>query len=380
MNLETRHHEAVALACIAAFVGLAGCGPHTAEEVTSESAVTVAATPAATGTIRGVIHATGVVSPAPGAELVVVAPETARVVEIRRAGGDRVRKGDVLVRFEIPSSTAEVARQQAEVTRAQVALDNARSAQTRARELFDRGVAARRDLEDSTRAEAEAVAALAQARASLEAAQTVARRATVHATFDGIVAKRLHNPGDLVEPTAADPVLDVIDPRRLEVVASVPLADAARIEIGAPGHLVDAPGNGRNDISLRVLSRPVSVEAGTATVPVRLSIAADANVPAGTPVQVDIEAEEHSGVVLVPAVALVREGDETAVFVASGQNAHRRSVQVGLTDGERVEIVSGITPGEMVIVDGQAGLPNGALITVTSAEGTATAAGKGEHK
>ena len=41
-------------------------------------------------------------------------------------------------------------------------------------------------------------------------------RATVRATFDGVVAKRMHNPGDLVEATSGDPVLRIIDPRRLE--------------------------------------------------------------------------------------------------------------------------------------------------------------------
>ena len=60
--------------------------------------------PAATGSIRGVVHATGVVSPAPGAELVVIAPEPARIVEIPHAEGDRVQQGDVLVRFEIPNT------------------------------------------------------------------------------------------------------------------------------------------------------------------------------------------------------------------------------------------------------------------------------------
>ena len=69
----------------------------------------------------------------------------------------------------------------------------------------------------------------------------MAGRATVRATFDGIVARRMHNPGDLVEATASDPVLRVIDPRRLEVVAAVPLADAPRVEVGAPAHLTAAP-------------------------------------------------------------------------------------------------------------------------------------------
>jgi RND family efflux transporter MFP subunit len=361
----------VALLLLAALVALAACRNKSAEEVDSETAVTVKTTAAALGTIRGVVHATAIVNPAPGAELVVIAPEAARIVAVPHAAGDRVRRGDVLVRFEIPSATAEVQRQQAEVTRAQATLDNARRAQARAGELFERGVAARKEVEDTNRGVADAEAALSEARASLAAAQAVAGRSIVRATFDGIVATRLHNPGDFVEATASDPVLRVLDPRRLEVVASIPLADTLRVEIGAPARLtanaVNAP-----EVALKIVSRPAAIEAGSATVPVRLAFVGPATFPAGTPVQVDIDAERHSNVVLVPAVAIVREGEETAVFVVSGAEAQRRPVRTGLSDSTHVEILSGVKAGEHVIVDGQAGLPDGAAITVSREQDSST--------
>jgi cobalt-zinc-cadmium efflux system membrane fusion protein len=350
---------------VAIAAGAIACDRQTAEEVESETPVAVKTAPAALGDVRGVIHATGIVNPAPGADLVVIAPETARVLEISHAVGDRVRRGDVLVRFETPGPAADVQRQQAELNRARTTLENARFAQTRARELFERGVGARREVEDATRAVADAEAAVAEAQASLGAAQAVAGRATVRATFDGIVAKRQHNPGDLVEPTASDAVLRIVDPRRIELTASVPLADASRIEVGAPAHLVDTSPDVR-EVVLKVLSRPAAVESGTATVPVRLGFGAPVTIPVGAPAQVDIEAEQHKGVVVVPAAAIVREGDETAVFVANGAKAQRRAVETGITDGAHVEIVSGIKPGEMVIVDGQAGLPNDAAITIAN--------------
>ena len=292
---------------------LTACSKDTAEEVESETVVSVKTAAATLGDIRAVVHATGVVSPAPGAELVVVAPEAARIAEIPHAAGDRVRRGDLLVRFEIPTSAAEVQRQRAEVGRAQAALENAKAAQARATALFERGVAARREVEDSNRAVADAEAALAQARASLAASEALANRAIVRATFDGVIARRLHNPGDLVEPTASDPVLRVIDPRRLEVVASVPLADAPRVEVGAPARLAGTPANA-SIADLKVVSGPAAVETGTAAVPVRLRFAGPADLPIGTPVQVDIDAEQHRNVVLVPAAAIVREGEETSVF------------------------------------------------------------------
>ena len=371
-----RHPPALAVGLMTLLVSMPGCARQNVDEVESETVVRVKTAAASLGTIRGVVHATGIVTPAPGADLVVVAPEAARIVEMPRAVGDRVRRGDLLVRFEIPTAAAEVQRQEAEVTRAQAAIDNARAALTRARELFERGVAARKEVEDATRGVADAEAALAQARASLGASQALASRAIVRATFDGVIARRLHNPGDLAEPSASDPVLRVVDPSRIEVVASIPLADGSRIQVGAPAHLAPAPSNAA-EARLTVTSRPAAVEIGTATIPIRLAFAEPVDIPAGTPVQVDIDAEQHKGVVLVPAVAIVREGEDAAVFVAIDSKAKRRAVEVGLSDGTTVEILSGVNAGEIVIVDGQAGLPDDAAIAVAEGPGTVNGAGRG---
>lgn len=383
MTLEnhTRHRTLTLSAMLIAIVVISACGKQAAEEVESESVVPVKTEPAVTGSIRGVIHATGVVVPALGAELVVIAPEAARIAQIPHAEGDRVQQGDLLVRFEIPSLAAEVERQVAELQRAQAHLANANANQARAHDLYGRGVAARKETEDADREVADAQAAIAQAEAARTAANTIAARSVVRATFNGIIAKRYHNPGDLVEAAAGDPVLRVIDPQRLEVVASVPLADASRVVIDAAAHLA----TGRPEVALRVVSRPAAVETGTATIPVRLGFVGRTSFSAGAPVQVDIEAEEHVGVVLIPAPALVRDAEETAVFIANGDKAQRRTVHIGLTDGEHTEILSGVNAGEMVIVDGQAGLPDGAVITIERAEKTeepaaGAAADRGEKK
>ena len=356
-----------ALCAILLLAATAACSKPAPEEVETETAVPVKTEAATTGSIRGVVHATGVVNPAPGAELVVVAPEAARIAEIPHAEGDRVQQGDVLVRFDIPNSAAEVQRQSAEVQRAQAAVANARANQVRSRDLFTRGVAARKDVEDADRAVADAEAAVAQAQASLAAAGATAARSVVRATFAGVIAKRFHNPGDLVDAAAADPVLRVIDPRRLDVLASVPLTDSPRIMVGAAARLVAGPAGGP-DVGLKVISRPAAVDPGTATVPIRVGFNAPTNFPAGMPVQLDIDAEEHANVVLIPSPALVREGEETAVFVVAGDKAERRAVVIGLSDGVHVEIMTGLKAGEMVIVDGQQGLPDGAAVTLDTGE------------
>jgi RND family efflux transporter MFP subunit len=340
--------------------GLVACSEQAPEEVETDTVVPVTVQPAQAGSVQGVIHATGTVAPAPGADLVVIAPEAARIVEISRGEGERVRRGDVLVRFEIPSSAADAGRQRAEVARAEARIATARAAQERARNLFDRGVGARREIEAADKEVADAEADLAVAQAGLAAANTVSARSLVYATFDGIVAKRSHNPGDFVEPASSDPVLRVVDPARLEVSAAIPIVDVPRVMSGARARI-----RGEDpQPQLVVVSRPAAVEAGTASARVRLRFLKPAPYPVGTPVEVDIEAEVHKNVTVVPVAALVREGEETAVFLAAGDKAERRAVAIGLEDGEHVEIRSGVKPGEPVIVKGQAGLPDGAAIRI----------------
>ena len=353
-----RHWLVIATAAVTG-LAIAACGGAAPETVTTDTVVPVKIEAAQIGTIRAHIYATGIVTAAPGADLVLVAPAPARIAELPKAEGDRVRRGDVLARFEIPAAVAEVGRQRAEVGRAQARLQNARAAQTRAHDLFDRGIAARKEVEDADRELADAQADLEGARAMMVSAETVAARSVVRATFDGIVVKRFHNPGDLVEASATDAVLRVMDPARVEVTASVPLADVRRVKTGAAARLADDASQTR----LKVVSLSAAVDPSTTSVPVRLSTAAPAGLPVGAPVRVEIDAEEHSGVVLVPQPALVREGEQTAVFVLANGKAQRRAVMIGVSDRVHVEVTSGLTAGEVVIVDGHAGLPDGAAVT-----------------
>src|SRR4029450_2423602 len=86
------------LAVVAIAIATAACSKQTAEETESEAPVPVKVEGARIGAIRAVLHATGIINPAPEGEMIVIAPEAGRIIEITRAEGERVAKGDVLVR------------------------------------------------------------------------------------------------------------------------------------------------------------------------------------------------------------------------------------------------------------------------------------------
>jgi RND family efflux transporter MFP subunit len=245
-------------------------------------------------------------------------------------------------------------------------------------------------VEDATRELSDARAAVSEADHAASAAETLGKRDAVAARFDGVIATRWHNPGDIVEAAASDPILRVIDPARLQVEALVPLAALAQVEVGAParvfgpgdhpggapepgpagdpngGSATGAPGGAgdRKPLDGAVLSRPASVEPSTGTAVVRVSLKSTPPLAAGTPVQIEILTEEHTGALIVPASAVIRERSESLLCVVDGEGrAHRRRVDVGIVTSADAEILSGAAEGDRVVVRGQDALPDGADVT-----------------
>ena len=343
-------------------VTLAGCGGAAVETVETTAAVPVTVEVARVETLHGTVNVTGVVVPAPGGDLTVSAPGPARIAELSKAEGDPVREGDVLVRFDMPALAADLAARRAEVAQATARLDTARAAVVRLSSLVERGVAAQREVDEAKRDQAEVEAALLQAQSGATAALALAERAVVRATFTGVVAARWHSQGDFVE-SANDPVLRVIDARALQVKAAVPVAELSRVAVGRTGR-VTGPGGGAGE-PVRVIARPAQVDAGRTTADVRLAFVSPTHLPAGAAVDVEIIAEARPKVVVVPAAAIVREGDEAFVMIAGADDkAKRRPVKLGLAAGGLVEVTSGVAAGDRVIVRGQDGLPDGAHVTV----------------
>jgi cobalt-zinc-cadmium efflux system membrane fusion protein len=360
------------LVCVLAV--LASCGREAPEPTVErqEQVVPVGAIVARTGGMRAVVHASGVVVPAEGGEFLAHPPEPARIVDITKSQGDPVASGEILVRFELPSAAQDVSRLAADLGAAQAQLENARISLTRVREFADKGFVPRRDVEIADRELADAQAAVDRTTTAHAAAEAAASRAVVRAPFNGVVATRRYEPGDIVTSSTADAVLRIVDPRRLEVIAEIPETDIARVVPGASARIA-GPVDGQ-PVRLTVAGRlPAGQRIGDA-LPVRL-VFLDPAASGGSEnpplrfdvdarIAVDIDAEERTDAILLPAEAIVREGAQSVVFIAAGSKAERRVVTTGITDGPRVEITTGVKPGEVVITRGHIGLTDGAAINV----------------
>jgi RND family efflux transporter MFP subunit len=299
------------------------------------------------------VHASGVVTPAEGGEFLATAPEPARIAEITKAEGDPVTSGELLVRFDLPSATQDVARLAADLAGAQAQFENARINQTRVRDFVERGLVPRRDLDAADRDAADAQAVLDRVRAQQASAIANAGRAIVRAPFTGIVVR-----------STMDPVVRVVDPRRLDIIVAVAEKDGARVVPGAPARIAAA--TGAPPVLLTVASRVGDRASTDGTLSFRVLFKEPTDLPVDTRVEIDIDAEERTDVVVVPAEALVREDGGMAVMVVSGARAERRAVTTGLQDAQSIEIMSGVRAGEMVITRGHLGLADGAAISVAA--------------
>jgi RND family efflux transporter MFP subunit len=350
-----------ALLAIALAASCCGCSKHAVEEVDTKAAAPVTTMTLAPQTLEGVVGAAGVVAAAPGADWTITAPDHARIAEMPKAEGDRVKTGDLLVRFDIPSLHTDVSTRRGELRAAEAHVTNAQASVTRLTTLVDHGVAAQKDLEDAKRDLEEARAAAGQAQAALHNAEELESRTVVRARFPGVVAKRAHNPGDMVEATAADVILRIIDPAKLQIVASVAIPDLARVEVGRPVRIL-VPGS-EDPEEGKVLTRPAAVDPTGVAADIRIAFSGATKLAVGTPVRVEIVAERHEKALAVPVSAILHEDEDSFVMVATPDNkAHKRKITVGLTTPKLAEITDGAKAGDVIIVQGQQGLPDGADI------------------
>jgi RND family efflux transporter MFP subunit len=320
--------------------------------------------PVRLGSISAAVSATGVVDTLQGAVFTLAAPQPARIAEITKNVGEPVTSGELLVRFEFPSLKAQTIVNAAAIKAADTRVQQARLHQSRVRNLVSRGAASQREMDDADRDLAAAEADLLVAKSAQEAAEAEALHTTVRAPFNGIVKERLRNPGDMVRPEDSDPILRVIDPKQVQVTATVPIADAGRFTVGAAARAIAAD-KGSGEL-LHVAARP-QPEAGAKTIAVTLEFDTPTELTPGTQVAIEIDAEQRSNVPLVPAIAVLKDDpNNPVVVVASGNVAMRRPVRIGLVDAQHAEIQSGLKPGELIITQGQSSLRDGAPITIST--------------
>lgn len=334
---------------------LAACSGHDASPQAGAPPRPVRVAPVTLDALGDGVHAVGFLTPKNEARLSF---KVGGVIEALHAEeGAQVRAGQVLAVLKQAEIAAAV--EQARQSAAKGARDLART-----RALHADGVATLEQLEDATTAAAVSAAALSSAEFN-------ARYTRIVAATDGVVLRKLAEVGELVQP--GQPVLVVGGADRGWIVrvgladrdvVRVRVGDAARVTFDAWPERV---------YTGRVSNLASSADPATGTFTVEVQLApGGATFIQGLVAKVALKPRVDHATAVIPVQALVEaNGNEASVFVldASRTTVRRAAIRIGRMSGPEVEVLEGLAPGELVVIDGGAFLENGETVRIATAAG-----------
>lgn len=256
--------------------------------------------------------------------------------------GDQVQAGQLLARIDARDLDAKSAQVAASIADAEAMQKEAAAHAARFRALYADSAATRAQYEAAETGLARADAGLRAARAGASELQAVQSYASVRSPFRGTVTMRLADPGTFAAPGA--PLLTVQDASSLRVSVSAPAATVQGITRGTR-------------LTARVDGVPVTAtvegivpaNAGGVFTVNAIVRNADGALRAGSAAVLELPQRERRGL-LVPRSALVRDGDLVGVTVRANGADDRRWIRVGTGTPTHVEVLSGLSVGEVIVV------------------------------
>ena len=346
---------------------LTGCGQKEAEDEDQSPAATaeVTLTRAVRGNISRTLSLTGSVMAPPNQDVRISAMVSGRVTELPVAEGDRIRSGELVAKIDDRPYQDQLSQVEAAETEAEANLENAKLSLDRNQNLVGRGIAARKDLEDARTQESVAEASVKQTKAALELARLQLQRTTSAAPFDGVVVKRFASVGEQVDGTAAQPLVEVAALGEVELAGNVPASDLGALHAGENVAFTSQTFPGKN-FGGRVVAISPAVDPATNAGLVRIRISNPAGIlRLGMALNAQVPLETHAKALVVPPEAIYRDQDGQAhVYRVTGQDSVAVPVRVGIETPEWVELLSGVSEGDTVILTGGYGLAEKSKVTV----------------
>jgi RND family efflux transporter MFP subunit len=360
----------------------------------------------AAGTQAAVLNASGYVTARRRAT--VSSKITGKVTEVNVEEGMAIREGQVLARLDDATFRAALALAEAQAEAArravrenEVRLAEARVSLGRVLQLVKDQLSTQAEV-DKAQAEVDSLdARIAAAREQVRVSERQAElertnldNTVIRAPFSGVAISKDAQPGEMVSPVSAGGgftrtgICTIVDMRSLEIEVDVNESYINRVQ---PDQRVSAILNAYPEwqIPAKVITTVPTADRQKATVLVRIGFESSAG--SGSPrasgkgdqfdprilpdmgVKVTFLRSDDASptataqaqpVTLVPKAAVRADGDQSYAFVVAGDTAERRAIRTGGIDGDRLEVVAGLRPGEVVVVAPPAELSNGAKIQV----------------
>ena len=343
----------------------------------------------AAGSQASVLNASGYVTARRRAT--VSSKITGKVVEVNVEEGMAIREGQVLARLDDSTARAALALALAQVEAAkravrenEVRLAEAQLTLRRREQLFRDELVTRAEV-DQAQAEVDSIdARIAAARQQVHVAesqaamqQTELDNTIIRAPFSGVAISKDAQPGEMVSPVSAGGgftrtgICTIVDMRSLEIEVDVNESYINRV---TPSQNVTAVLDAYPDWQIpgKVITSVPTADRQKATVLVRIGFdELDPRILPDMGVKVTFlrEAGDSStpvaqAVSLIPKAAVRTENNKDYVFVVRQETVERRAIQTGGTDGDRLEVVAGLTAGERVVVSPPPLLAEGIRIAI----------------
>jgi RND family efflux transporter MFP subunit len=349
----------------------------------SSTVPTVAVAPATRGPIRSSITLSGAFRPYQ--EVDVHAKVAGYIRHIYVDVGDKVKEKQTLAVLEVPELNAQVAGANADIQRSEDAIrraeqdvKRAESTHTAYHAAYTRlkqasaarpGLIAEQELDDSMAHDHEAEAQVGSARAALAEAQsrlTMAKAtqdryasleaySRITAPFSGVVTKRYADTGSLIQAgTASDtqsmPVVRLVEWSRLRLVVPVPESAVPDLQLGQAIDVV-VPALGRT-FKGKVARFADELNEETRTMHTEIDVEnPDGTLVEGMYAETTLVLHQKDDVLTVPIQAVKRTGTDGSVFVVDKSGTvGERSIKLGMDSGARIEVLSGVSDGDQVIV------------------------------
>lgn len=311
--------------------------------------------------LRASIRVPGAIVPAPGGEANVLAPFDGRLASVvPHSPGATVTAGQELARIQPrPGAPADLPLLERGRTQAASSLELSTRDRERAERLVAAGAAPQRRLDDARAAEAQAAAAVKAAEAQLAQfnqsqsadGSGMAGLFVIRAPISGVIVTRSAATG--MNVSAATALFHLVNPASIQVVGHIPEGQVARAG-SVSGAQIEVPGAPSMQPAGRLVSLGRVLEPQSRTLPITFAV--DQGLPGavvGQSVFLHLLLAQTAPAPVVPASAIVDDAGRPIVFVqVEGEAFERRPVTLGSREGERVQVLSGVKPGEHIVTKG----------------------------
>jgi RND family efflux transporter MFP subunit len=342
---------------LAFFLTLQGCG-HADETEDHRTPVKVRTATVAETETNDWVEAVGTVRSIK--EAMIAGKVMGTVTEIRKSAGESVRKGEVLIVIDSRDVAGQISQAQGALAQAQAAVALAETNFHRFERLHTKGSASDLELDQARFQFETAKGAVEQAEGALKTARSYQSYAEIAAPFDGRVVDRHADVGDLAAP--GHPLMTIEGEGRKRLMVSL---DADRVSVATVGKSVrvEIPSLGDRTIEGTVAEIVPAADPATHSFLVKIDLQEDPALRAGLYGRAIFPGGERRAL-LVPRSAIHHRGGLTGVLVVESDRVTFRLVTVKQEDSDPIEILSGLSPGESIIIAAPATLEIGSPVEV----------------